>query len=170
MTRFEVQRDEWKAALGVYQGDIDTTPTEARSALLARVSAQPAEPVQAAIRAAFESGRVFACDGEAVANLPTCEPCQGTGKRFEWDDLPDCADCDGTGKIRTAQPSVQTERVEAIVGPIPPVTCTCECTYPGRGWPDPQPSEWEPSETCPDHGIGAPHTAFGDGPPVGRRQ
>lgn len=33
MTRFETQCDAWKAALGVYQGDIDTTPNQAVAAL-----------------------------------------------------------------------------------------------------------------------------------------
>lgn len=58
-----------------------------------------------AVVIAVESGNYLACDGEAVARLPTCEPCDGTGKQFKWDDLPDCDVCDGLGKIRAPEGS-----------------------------------------------------------------
>jgi hypothetical protein len=41
-----------------------------------------------------------------------------------------------------------------------PDGCTCICVYEGRGWPDPQPAEYEPSETCLVHGLGTPQSAF----------
>lgn len=63
---------------------------------------EPTEQQKAAVVAALESGNYFACDGEEIAGLPECKPCEGTGKRFVWDDLPDCTDCDGLGKIRAA--------------------------------------------------------------------
>lgn len=53
------------------------------------------------------------------------------------------------------------------IGPLMPDDCTCPCVFEGRGWPDPQPAEYEPSETCVLHGLGAPFTAFSVAEPVG---